>query len=81
MNKKGTNKLTCTIASMHNKNSTTEIFPISTTCLTPFDVCIFLCLLFVGLVPPILVFHAVLSLYGLLLRQLHPDALLTLTIF
>jgi hypothetical protein len=46
------------------------------------DVRVFLCFLVAGMVPPILLFlHAALSMYGVVLAHLHPNALLMLAIF
>ena len=49
---------------------------------SPLDVRVFYCFLCAGLVPPMSTFlHAVLTEYGLLLAQLHPNGLLVLAIF
>jgi hypothetical protein len=46
------------------------------------DARVFLCFLVAGMVPPMSLFlHAALSMYGVVLAHLHPNALLTLAIF
>jgi hypothetical protein len=46
------------------------------------DARVFFCFLMAGMVPAMSLFlHAALSMYGVVLAHLHPNALLTLTIF
>ena len=70
------------VAGRHHESGETQILPASAARPGPNFISLFECFIAMGMIPPLSEFcHVLLASYGLLISQLHPNAVLGMAIF